>query len=297
VAVATGPSERRTAEIGCLRSLLFALATLGAAATPAAAESSPAARGEALFHIGGCTNCHTAKGGQLLAGGDAIRTPFGAFYAPNITPDATTGIGAWSDADFIRAMREGVGRDGRPYYPAFPYTSFTHMTDEDLRRLKAYLDTIAPVSQPSHAHELWFPFSLRWGMWLWQWAFFTPELFQPDPARDAVWNRGAYLVLGPGHCAECHTPRTFYGVLEQGRAFAGSQLGKDKVPNITSNPEKGLGKWSASDIGTVLKLGMTPDGDFLGSEMAKVVNNGTSKLPDDDLAAIVAYLQTLPPRS
>ena len=134
-------------------------------------------------------------------------------------------------------------------------------------------------------------------MWLWQWAFFTPERFQPDPARDAEWNRGAYLVLGPGHCAECHTQRTFYGVLEQDRAFAGAQLGKEKVPNITSDPTTGLGKWSTSDIGTVLKLGMTPDGDFLGSEMAKVVNNGTGKLPDADLAAIVAYLQSLPPRT
>ena len=250
-----------------------------------------------LFHIGGCTNCHTAKGGELLAGGDAISTPFGDFYAPNITPDPTTGIGGWSDADFIRAMREGVGPDGRPYYPAFPYTSFTRMADEDLIALKAYLDTLATVDRPSRPHALWFPFNLRWGMWLWQWAFFTPERFQPDPAHDDAWNRGAYLVLGPGHCAECHTPRTFYGVLEQDRAFAGARLGKEKVPNITSDPDAGLGKWSASDIGTVLKLGMTPDGDFLGSEMAKVVNNGTGKLPDADLAAIVAYLRSLPPRT
>jgi mono/diheme cytochrome c family protein len=261
-----------------------------------AADPAVLARGELVFNIGGCTNCHTAKGGQLLAGGDAIASPYGDFYAPNITPDPTTGIGGWSDADFIRAMREGVGPDGRPYYPAFPYTSFTRMADEDLIALKAYLDTLAPVDRPSRPHALWFPFNLRWGMWLWQWAFFTPERFQPDPARDAAWNRGAYLVLGPGHCAECHTPRTFYGVLEQDRAFAGAQLGKEKVPNITSDPA-GLGKWSASDIGTVLKLGMTPDGDFLGSEMAKVVNNGTGKLPDADLAAIVAYLQSLPPET
>jgi mono/diheme cytochrome c family protein len=281
-----------------VRSWLLVLAALAAATGPAAAaDPALAAHGELIFNIGGCTNCHTAKGGQVLAGGDAIGTPFGDFYAPNITPDPAHGIGGWSDADFIRAMREGVGPDGRPYYPAFPYTSFTHMSDEDLSALKAYLGTLAPVDQPSRPHQLWFPFNLRWGMWLWQWAFFTPERFQPDPARDAAWNRGAYLVLGPGHCAECHTPRTFYGVLEQGRAFAGARLGKEKVPNITSDPVAGLGKWGASDIGTVLKLGMTPNGDFLGSEMAKVVNNGTGKLPDADLAAIVAYLQSLPPRT
>ena len=122
---------------------------------------------------------------------------------------------------FIRAMREGRDPEGWPLYPAFPYTSYTRMTDEDLAALKAYLDALPAVSQASKPHELWFPFNLRWGLYLWQWLFFTPERFQPDPAKDAAWNRGAYLVLGPGHCAECHTPRTFYGVLEWDRAFAG----------------------------------------------------------------------------
>jgi mono/diheme cytochrome c family protein len=194
-----------------------------------------------------------------------------------------------------QVLAQGCGPP-RIAYPAFPYTSYTRMSDEDLRALKAYLDTVAPVRQPSKPHDLGFPYNLRWGMRLWQWAFFTPERFAPDPAKDAVWNRGAYLVQGPGHCVECHTPRTFYGVLEEDRAFAGAQLGKEKVPNITSDPEAGLGKWSASDIATVLKLGMLPDGDFVGSEMAKVVNNATSKLPDADIAAIVAYVKGLPPR-
>ena len=120
--------------------------------------------------------------------------------------------------------------------------------------------------------------------------------FLPDPRQSAVWNRGAYLVQGPGHCQECHTPRTFYGVLERGQAFAGARLGKEKVPNITSDREVGLGKWSEGDIGTVLKLGMTPDGDFVGSDMAKIVNNGTGKLPDEDIAAIALYIKSLPPR-
>jgi mono/diheme cytochrome c family protein len=194
-------------------------------------------------------------------------------------------------------MREGRAPDGSAYYPAFPYTSYTRMTDDDLRALKAYLDTVPPVDRPSRPHELWFPFDQRWGMRLWQWAFFVPGRFEPDPARDAAWNRGAYLVQGPGHCQECHTPRTFYGVLEEDRAFAGGRLGKERVPNLTGDPEVGLGKWSESDIGTVLKLGMTPEGDFVGSDMAKVVNNATGKLPDEDIAAVAAYLKSLPPRT
>ena len=191
-------------------------------------------------------------------------------------------------------MREGRDPAGWPLYPAFPYTSYTRMTDEDLAALKAYLDTLPAVGQASRPHELWFPFNLRWGLYLWQWLFFAPERFQPDPARDANWNRGAYLVLAPGHCAECHTPRTFYGVLEWDHAFTGARLGKEKVPDITPDPS-GLGKWSTGDLATFFTLGMLPDGDFVGSEMAKVVNNGTSKLPEADVTAIVAYLQSLPP--
>jgi mono/diheme cytochrome c family protein len=282
------------------RAWLLAAVLLAVPPSPAPARADDGAdlraRGELVFNAGGCTNCHTAKDGPPLAGGDAIQSPYGAFYAPNITPDPKTGIGGWSEADFVRAMREGRAPDGSAYYPAFPYTSYTRMTDDDLRALKAYLDTVPPVDRPSRPHELWFPFDQRWGMRLWQWAFFVPGRFEPDPARDAAWNRGAYLVQGPGHCQECHTPRTFYGVLEEDRAFAGGRLGKERVPNLTGDPEVGLGKWSESDIGTVLKLGMTPEGDFVGSDMAKVVNNATGKLPDEDIAAIAGYIKTLPPR-
>jgi mono/diheme cytochrome c family protein len=275
--------------------LLLAGAALAAPAAAAQTAGGGPARGELLFHIGGCTNCHTAKDGPLLAGGDPIASPYGDFHAPNITPDPETGIGGWTLEQFARAMREGRDPEGRPLYPSFPYTSYTRMTDEDLAALKAYLDTLPAVSQPSKPHELWFPFNLRWGLYLWQWLFFAPERFAPDPARDAAWNRGAYLVLAPGHCGECHTPRTFYGVLELDRAFTGAQLGKERVPDITPDPGRGIGEWSEGDVGTFLKLGMTPDGDFVGSDMAKVVNNGTSKLPDADVAAIVAYLRSLPP--
>ena len=277
------------------RGCLLALAVLFGAPAAVRCDTAQLARGELLFHIGGCTNCHTAKGGPTLAGGDPIVTPFGTFHAPNITPDRDSGIGGWSLDQFVHAMRDGRDPGGWPLYPAFPYTSYTHMHDEDLAALKAYLDTLPAVRQASKPHELRFPFSIRSGLYLWQWLFFTPERFIPDSGKDSAWNRGAYLVLGPGHCGECHTPRTFYGVLEWDHAFVGGQLGKDKVPNITPNPTAGIGKWSDGDVTTLLKLGMTPDGDFVGSDMSKVVNNGTSKLPDADVEAIVTYLQSLPP--
>lgn len=269
---------------------------LAAAPTAGAADAELVAQGELLFHIGGCTNCHTAKEGPPLAGGDPIDSPYGRFVAPNITPDPETGIGGWSEEDFVRAMREGRAPDGSPYYPAFPYTSYTRMSDADLRALKAYLDTVPPVRRESPPHDLSFPYDQRWGLRLWQWAFFAPERFEPDPTKDAIWNRGAYLVLGPGHCGECHTPRNVFGALDEERAFAGARLGRERVPNITSDPEAGIGKWSESDIGILLKIGMTPEGDFVGSDMAKVVNNATSKLPDEDIAAIAKFVKGLPPR-
>lgn len=287
-----------------------------ATAAPVAAAADPALvqRGELVFNIGGCTSCHSTKDGPRLAGGDPIVTEFGTFYAPNITSDREQGIGGWSEADFARAMREGRSPEGAPYYPAFPFTSYTRMTDEDLRALKAYLDSVPPAAQPSRPHELKFPYDQRWGMRLWQAAFFEPERFAPDPARDAAWNRGAYLVEGPGHCNECHTPRNFAGVLQRDRAFAGApaparsegQPGTDGgakpqgsgggVPNISGDPAKGLGNWGEQEIVNALSIGMLPDGDFMGGEMAKVVNNATSKLPSEDLAAIATYLKSLPAR-
>ena len=148
---------------------------------------------------------------SYLAGGAALLTPFGTFYGPNITPDPDHGIARWSDADFIRAMREGTAPDGRHYYPAFPYTSFTLMTDEDLLALKAYIFTLPPAAVPSRPHDLSFPFGFRGLMWTWKLLYLAPGPFVPDPARDADWNRGAYLVEGVGHCGECHTPRGFLG--------------------------------------------------------------------------------------
>ena len=253
-------------------------------------------RGELIFHIGGCTNCHTAKNGALLAGGDAIASPVGDFYAPNITPDPETGIGGWSLEQFTRAMREGRDPEGWPLYPAFPYTSYTHMTDEDLAALKAYLDTLPAVSQPSKPHELWFPFNIRWGLYLWQWLFFTPERFQPDPpgtrpgtaAPIWCWRR----AIAPS--ATRHAPSM---ACSNGTAPSPVRSSaRRRCPTSPPTPPRAWASGVPAISSTLFTLGMTPNGDFVGSEMAKVVNNGTSKLPEADVAAIVAYLQSLPSR-
>lgn len=275
---------------------LVALLAFAAAAPTCADAGEELARGELLFHIGGCTNCHTARDGPFLAGGDPLETPFGTFWAPNITPDLETGVGRWSEDDFLRAMRYGKALDGSPYYPAFPYTSYARMSDSDLRALWAYLRTVSPVRRANPPHELSFPYNLRWSLHLWQWAFHDPTPLAPDPAKSEAWNRGAYLVEGPGHCAECHTPRTFWGTLDHSRAYAGGRLGKEVIPNITSDPDKGIGKWTTNDLVGLLLIGIKPDGDFVGGDMAKVVRNGTAKLPDSDREAIAVYLRSLPPR-
>ncbi len=252
--------------------------------------------GEQLAAIGGCTNCHTAKGGAYLAGGDPIVTPYGVFYAPNITPDPATGIGDWQEIDFVRAMRAGRAPDGTPYYPAFPYTSYHRMTDADLAALFTHLRSVPAVRAPRREHRLRFPYGFRFTLRLWQWLFHEPRPFEPDPTRDPLWNRGAYLVLGPGHCAECHTPRGPFGQLDWSRAFAGNPDGPegDDVPNITGDPERGIGSWSLDQLVLYLEIGMRPDGDFAGGPMAKIIEIGTGRLPPRDRLAIATYLRSLP---
>jgi mono/diheme cytochrome c family protein len=271
------------------------------ALVPAAVFADDAAveRGRYLMAAGSCYACHTdtKNKGEPLAGGTAIKTPFGTFYGPNITPDPTYGIGRWSDADFIRALREGIAPDGRHFFPAFPYPSFTNITDSDARDLKAFIFSLKPVAKPSRPHDIGFPFSWRFLQIFWRWLYFSPGPFKPDPAKPGDWNRGAYLVQALGHCGECHTPRTLLGGVETGRAMAGAYNAAEKalIPNITPDPETGIGKWSEADIVTALKMGMLPDGDFVGSLMSDVVNEGTSKLSDADLKAMAIYLRSLPP--
>ena len=263
------------------------------------ADDAAVERGRYLFAAGSCYTCHTdtKNKGEPLAGGTAIKTPFGTFYGPNITPDPTYGIGRWSDADFVRALREGIGPGGRHLFPAFPYTSFTKITDRDLLDLKAYIFAQKPVAKPSRPNTLSFPFSWRFLQTFWRWLYFTEGPFSPDPSKSAEWNRGAYLTQALGHCGECHTPRTLLGGLETDRAMAGTYNEAEAVvvPNITPDPETGIGKWSEDDIVTALKIRMRPNGNFLGSLMRDVVSEGTSKLTDADLKAIAVYLRSLPP--
>ncbi len=261
------------------------------------AQEDAVERGRYLFAVAGCQGCHTVKGGELLAGGRALKTPFGTFYGPNITPEPEHGIGRWSDADFLRALREGVSPDGDFYYPAFPYLSFTGMTDEDILAIKAYIFTLPPVAEPRRDHDLDFPYNIRVGLAPWRWRYFKPGPLKPDPGHGEAWNRGAYLVQAVAHCVECHTPRDFLGGPKKDMAFAGTAEGPEGtvVPNITPNKQTGLGDWSAGDFDFFLSLGMMPDGDVVGDVMYEVVQSGTSKLTRADREAIAAYLQALPP--
>ncbi len=276
------------------------------AASPAPAiEPAPASENEALergayiFHAAGCKACHTdtKKKGPPLAGGRAIRTPFGTFYGPNITPDPLTGIGEWSDGDFIRALRSGVSPDGDHYYPVFPYTSFTKMTDRDMLDLKAYIFSLPPVRKRNRPHEVEFPFRFRVLLGLWKALHFTPGPFAPDRAKSAALNRGAYLAEALVHCGECHTPRTMTGGLDSAKWMAGTDDGPDgeTVPNITPDAATGIGEWDLDDIEFMLETGIRADADMVGSLMAEVVENGTSRLTAADRRAIALYLKSLAP--
>jgi mono/diheme cytochrome c family protein len=252
--------------------------------------------GRTLFYIGGCAACHASPGEKdhtKLGGGLALKTPFGTFYPPNISPDPQDGIGAWSEAQFITAMTKGTSRAGEHLYPAFPYTSFQRITDGDLRDLFAFLKTLPPVKGRAPDNELSFPFDIRRLIGLWKLLYLDGEPFQPDPARSDVWNRGAYLANGAGHCAECHSPRNFLGAVIPDLRFSGGPTpdGLDWVPNIT---QYRLKKWSVADIAEVLKSGTLPDFDRVGGAMIDVVRN-TSQLTDDDRMAIATYIKSLPP--
>jgi mono/diheme cytochrome c family protein len=273
--------------------LLFAL-LLFAALGDAFAQGD-AKRGQYLAKAGGCVGCHTEEreGATPFAGGRALQTPFGTFYGPNITPDPQAGIGRWTPADFMRAMREGRRPDGAHYFPAFPYPSFTRISDADLGDLWAYLRTLKPAAQPSRPHELGFFYRWRFLVAVWKWLFFTPGPLRPDPGKSAAVNRGAYLVQALGHCGECHTPRNFLGAPKKDRSLAGAKLGENtSAPNLTPTRLK---RYDDGELKDILKSGLFPDGDVLGDTMSEVVRNTTSKLTPPDLDALVAYLRSLAP--
>jgi len=263
-----------------------------------AADQAAIARGEVIFNAADCLACHTdAKGGgKPLAGGRPLDTPFGRFYSPNITSDKQDGIGAWSEAEFRRALREGIGRRGEYLFPVFPYPSFTGMSDADIADLYAYLQSRPAVAQPDKPHDVSAPFGWRFLQLGWRILFFRQGPLEPVAGQSAEWNRGRYLAEAVVHCQECHTPRNFLGGLKRSQAFSGNPQGPDglKVPNITPDPESGIGKWSLDDIATLLHTGQTPDFDFVGSGMAEVVK-GTAALSDADRHAIAIYIKSQAP--
>ena len=254
-----------------------------------------AARGSRVVYMGGCISCHTDSDneGFSLAGGRELKTPFGTFVTPNITPDMNTGIGGWTLVDFWSALANGKSPTGRDYYPSFPYTSYTKMNLQDIADLKAYLDTVPSKTQLVKEHDVTFPFSIRLGLVLWKLLFFTPGQYLQDPTKADDWNRGRYLVNGPGHCGECHTRRNLLGG-SSSQLLAGGAVGMsgDKVPSIRGDIDGSLSDWSIDDIRFALETGIKPDGDVFGGEMADVVEYGTSHLAVEDLLAIAKYLKS-----
>jgi mono/diheme cytochrome c family protein len=268
--------------------------TVAAASLPA--RQADLTNGQTMFNAGGCSSCHAVPDQPdrlKLGGGLAIPSPFGTFYAPNISPDPNDGIGRWSEADFVTAVQKGTSPEGTHYYPAFPYASYQRARVEDIRDIFAYLRTLAPVSGHVRDHDMPFPFNIRRTVGMWKLFFLDGKPFVPDAAHSATWNRGAYLVNGLGHCAECHSPRNLLGGIVEAQRFAGGPNpdGEGSVPNIT---QKQIADWSAKDIGYFLETGEMPDGDTAGGAMARVIRN-TSQLPAADRGAMAEYVKSLPP--
>ncbi|MDR3473677.1 MAG: cytochrome c [Devosia sp.] len=253
--------------------------------------TADATRGAYVLMLGGCVACHTdsKNNGALLAGGAPLKTPFGDFVPPNITSDPEAGIGKWTLAEFSDAMSNGRGPNGY-LYPPFPYTSYTTMTDQDIVDLFAALKQISPVSTKAQPHQLSFPFNIRLANLAWQNLFFVPHRFVKDPAHSELWNRGAYIANGPGHCVECHSPRNMFGAIEKGQEFTGAPKGSvgGRSPALTAEALKPF--YSEADLEDTLKTGVASSGDDLGGEMALVAKDSTSQWTDDDRHAVAAYL-------
>ena len=292
-------SPAKTVPIIAIGTVVLVSLILAFPARVSAADAATLERGAYIYAAAGCQACHTdsKNEGPVLAGGRALVTPFGTYYSPNITADPEHGIGRWSDADFLRSLRQGRAPDGSHYFPVFPYTAFTRISDEDIKALKAYIFSLPTSDRANRPHDVGFPFSWRFLMTFWKWLYFEPGPMVLDPAQDAVWNRGAYLARALGHCGECHTPRNALGALDHEREFAGALEGPEggKVPNITPDPETGIGDWSDSDLLFLLRTGLVPSGDVVGSTMGEVIENSTSKLTEEDQKALIAYLRSVAP--
>jgi len=272
---------------------LFLCSALSLSAGHAQPTPEDIARGKALTEAGDCASCHTADAAKPFAGGKRIDTPYGGIYSPNLTPDRDTGIGAWSDDDFYRALRFGEARDGSRYYPAFPYPNFTKLTRQDILAIRAYLATLTPVSNTTPAPELRWPLNYRGMMRVWNWLYFKPGILMPDQQRSAEWNRGRYLVEGVAHCGACHTPKNIFGANKRGRAFGGARVGGMFAPRLDGAERSGLKSWSVDDIAEYLQSGRNGR-SHAGELMSEVVVNSTSKMSDADIRAIAVYLKDLP---
>ncbi len=277
--------------------VILAMLLLCTAFSVAQAETEPSAetlaRGKALTIAGDCAGCHTADQARPLAGGKRIDTPFGAIYSPNLTPDRETGLGAWSDDDFVRAFRYGMAPDGSHYYPAFPYPYFTKLTRQDLTAIRAYLATLAPVRTMRPPAQLHWPLNYRVLMRAWNYFFFRPGIFEPNQQKSAEWNRGGYLVTAAAHCGACHTPKNLFGAAKQSQAFGGRTVGDWFAPRLDGAERSGLKSWSVDDIVEYLASGRNGKSHVNGP-MAGVVVNSTSQMSDAEIRAIAVYLKDLP---
>ncbi|MBF7015039.1 cytochrome c (plasmid) [Novosphingobium resinovorum] len=259
------------------------------------AKAAPLARGEYLAEAADCAACHTAKGGKPFAGGRPFKLPFGTIYTPNITPDRETGIGAWTNAEFLRAVHKGVGRNGERLYPAFPYASYTMLTDADVLAIRKYLGSLPAVRQANIPNTFAFPFNQRWLMAIWGAFFNSDRRFEPVRERSAQWNRGAYLVEAAGHCGECHTPRTLMQAMDTRHKFAGGQAEGWNAYNITGDRLSGIGQWTDAELTQYLAKGHAEGRGVASGPMAEAVALSTSRLTRADIAAMVSYLRTIPP--
>ena len=256
--------------------------------------ASAVERGEYLSRAADCVVCHTAKNGVPFAGGLAFVLPFGTLYSTNITPDSETGIGKYTDADFLAAIHKGVGRGHSPLYPAMPYASYTYMSDDDALAIKAYLFSLKPVHQAAPQNSLVFPFNQRALMWVWSVLFNPDKRFEPRPARSPEWNRGAYLAEALAHCGECHTPRNLFQALNNRAKFAGTVQAGWRAYNITPDPASGLGAWKDGEIAEYLSLGHADGHGTATGPMGEAVDASLSYLAQSDITAMVTYLRSLP---
>ena len=263
----------------------------GAKATP---EQNEIARGAYLAVASDCIACHTAAKGKPFGGGYPIATPFGKIYGSNISSDKQYGIGSWTDQQFVAAVRDGVGGNGQNLYPAMPYDSFTKMKTEDVLAIKAYLMSLPPVHTPTPADSLPFPFNQRWTMWFWKMINVDKGPLQDDPAHNAEWNHGRYLVEALAHCEACHTPRNITFGMSSSRAFGGGDLGAWTAYNITSDKGAGIGSWSDAELVQYLRSGDAPGRASAAGPMGEAVEHSLQYLKEDDLKAMVTYLRTVP---